>query len=331
MGVSAMIGSAVIGGGASIYGANKAAKASKNATQAANDLQRYQYDTTRADQAPWRAIGGQAIGALGQGFGFDTSGYGGSTVNWGQYGQANPDVAAGWQDMLQSGEAQEKFNGDPNAYYQWHYQNYGQNEGRQAPTAAAGTGAAGGSQVPNFLDTFGKDDFEADPGYEWLRNETLRAVDGRAAAAGGYASGGRDKARMRYASGLANQSYGDAYNRFNNDRTMIYNRLSNLAGMGQTANNAIAGAGQNYANQVGQNNLNNAAVQAGAANQTAGAIGQFGQNALNYFGQPGMVNQYGSGQNLSPMSVQSLPSYTAAPAYQTPADFVPNNGIGAVF
>jgi hypothetical protein len=281
----ATVGGAVIGSS----GAKSAAKTQANAAADANATQRYIYDTTRNDQQPWRTIGGQAIGALGQGFGFDTSGYGGSTVNWGQYGQANPDVAQAWQSMLQSGEAQERFNGDPNAYYQWHYQNFGQNEGRQAPASSAGTGPGGASQIPNFLDTFSEDDFRADPGYQFRLNEGLKAVQGSAAARGALQSGGTLKALTRFAQGTADQTYNDAYNRFNNDRTMVFNRLSSLAGLGQTANNALASAGQNYANQTGANSIaagNGMAQSQLAQGQLWGnSLSNLGGIASNYFGQ----------------------------------------------
>ena len=50
--VTAMVGSSVISAGAGIIGANKAAKAQNRATDKANELQHYMYDTTRADNMP---------------------------------------------------------------------------------------------------------------------------------------------------------------------------------------------------------------------------------------------------------------------------------------
>jgi hypothetical protein len=68
---AAILGAAVIGGGASLLGASKASKAAGNATEAqllaareANELQKYMYDTTRTDQAPWREAGAAALGQL---------------------------------------------------------------------------------------------------------------------------------------------------------------------------------------------------------------------------------------------------------------------------
>lgn len=61
---TAVIGSAVIGGAAQIYGANKAADTqSKNADRVAQ-IQQQQYQQTREDLSPYRAIGGDASNRL---------------------------------------------------------------------------------------------------------------------------------------------------------------------------------------------------------------------------------------------------------------------------
>lgn len=286
---AAILGSAVIGAGAGIYGASKTASAAKDAAAQSDATQRYIYDTTREDQRDWRDIGKGGIGLLAQGFGISLPGQ----MDWSQYGAANPDVQAEWQRLVQDGTAYDQFGNDPSKFYEWHYNQTGKAEGRAAPPATGGAGAAGGSQVPNFLDTFSEEDFRADPGYQFRLSEGLKAVQGSAAAGGGLKSGGTLKALTRYAQGTADQTYQDAYNRFNNDRTTIYNRLANLAGMGQTANNALASAGQNYANAVGNNAWGRAAGTASAANQMAGAVSGLGQNILgqwNGYQQPGLLN-----------------------------------------
>lgn len=70
MGIAtAIIGSAVLGAGASIASGNKAAKAQQRAAQQSADIQRQQYEQTRADLAPYRDMGESAMkpyaGALG--------------------------------------------------------------------------------------------------------------------------------------------------------------------------------------------------------------------------------------------------------------------------
>ena len=54
-------GSALLGAGASIYGANKAADAQKKAANQAGQIQKQQYEQTRADLAPYRDVGSNAL------------------------------------------------------------------------------------------------------------------------------------------------------------------------------------------------------------------------------------------------------------------------------
>lgn len=77
MGIStgaALLGGAAISGISGAIGADKAADAARSASRRSNALQRYMYDTNRADQAPWRNIGVQALGQLGSVYGFNTNG-----------------------------------------------------------------------------------------------------------------------------------------------------------------------------------------------------------------------------------------------------------------
>lgn len=55
---------AVVGAAISSNGAQSAADTAAGATQASIDEQRRQYDQTRADMAPWRDAGSQALGQL---------------------------------------------------------------------------------------------------------------------------------------------------------------------------------------------------------------------------------------------------------------------------
>lgn len=57
---TAVIGAGVIGAGATIYSANKAASAQKEAANQAANIQQQQYQQTRSDLAPYRIIGEDA-------------------------------------------------------------------------------------------------------------------------------------------------------------------------------------------------------------------------------------------------------------------------------
>lgn len=204
---AAIAGAAVIGGVTSVISGNKAANAERDAaTQAsaaserATQLQieeaRRQYDTTRADYAPYRDVGYGALNRLASMYGVATSGTG------------------------------------------------------------AGSGAAGSSTL-GYANDGG---FTASPGYQFRMDEGLKAIDRSAAARGVLNSGGADKARIRYAQGLASSEY-DNY----------ASRIAQLAGVGQAATGSTAAAGQNASNAItnayGVNGQNqgNAAMAAGNA------------------------------------------------------------------
>lgn len=70
---AAIVGSSVIGAGAKIFGATSAANAQRDAAQKASDTAIGMYDTTRADLAPYRAIGQQASTDLSSKLDFLTS------------------------------------------------------------------------------------------------------------------------------------------------------------------------------------------------------------------------------------------------------------------
>lgn len=137
---------------------------------------------------------------------------------------------------------------------------FDQTRADQAPWRAAGENAlakllAGIGQNGQFMHRFGMSDFQQDPGYQFRLAEGQKAINRSAAAQGNLLSGATMKALAKYGQGVASEEYGNAYNRYNNDITNQFNRLSGIAGTGQQANNTVASAGQSYANNVGQNQL----------------------------------------------------------------------------
>src|SRR5580692_9958949 len=62
---TAILGGAVVGGAAQIYGANKAANAQTTAANNAANLQLQMYNQTNANLAPYRNVGNQAAATLG--------------------------------------------------------------------------------------------------------------------------------------------------------------------------------------------------------------------------------------------------------------------------
>lgn len=91
--------------------------------------------------------------------------------------------------------------------------------------------------------------FYASPGYQFRMDEGIRSLDRSAAARGMLRSGGQMRALTRYGQGVASDEFGN-----------YYNRLSNIAGLGQTATNNQATLGQNFGV-----NASNALMNAGNA------------------------------------------------------------------
>jgi hypothetical protein len=107
---------------------------------------------------------------------------------------------------------------------------------------------------------------EMDPGYGFRLGEGLKALERLQASRGNFLSGGALKAGQRFAQDTASQEYGNAYN-----------RLANIAGLGQTAGTqmggAAAGFGTSAGNIMGQEANALAAGRMGRASAYTGAIG----------------------------------------------------------
>jgi hypothetical protein len=113
---------------------------------------------------------------------------------------------------------------------------------------------------------------EMDPGYGFRLGEGLKALERMQASRGNFLSGGALKAGQRFAQDTASQEYGNAYN-----------RLANIAGLGQTAGTqmgtAASGFGTSAGNIMGQEANALAAGRLGRASAYTGALG----GALNSF------------------------------------------------
>jgi hypothetical protein len=75
-------------------------------------------------------------------------------------------------------------------------------------------------------------DPEEDPGFKFRMEQGLAALERGGAARGLGQSGGLEKARMRYSSGLASQEFQAAFDRFRADRGDRAGMFSTISGMG---------------------------------------------------------------------------------------------------
>jgi hypothetical protein len=144
---------------------------------------------------------------------------------------------------------------------------------RDAGKVALGQLTKGTADGADFNRNFTLSDFTKDPGYDFRMGQGQQAMERSAAARGGALSGGAAKALERYSQDYASGEYSDAYNRFNADMDRRFNRLSSLAGTGQTATRDVASMGTSTADSIAGNQL-----AAGNA-RAAGIVGQ--ANAVN--------------------------------------------------
>lgn len=291
-------GIAAVGVASNASSANKAASAQGKAAADANATQLSMYNTTRDDQAPWRASGNAALNALNIGLGLNNA-YSApeqSESNFDQaaYIRAHPEIT---DPSVWSGSAYSHYLASGNAFTGNNAYNQQLSQSRNPQTQA---GQAGFGDLNR---KFTAADFQTDPGYEFRLAEGMRGINNSAAARGGVLSGAALKAASKYNQGFASNEYSNAYNRFNTDQTNQFNRLASIAGVGQTANSQVAAAGQNMANNVSQNQL-------GAGNaQASGYIGQ--SNALT----GGLASGYNMYQQNQMMNLLANKNTTGTSGY----------------
>lgn len=181
-------------------------------------------------------------------------------------------------------------------------QQYQQNRTDQQPYMQAGQGAL--SQIQQnqangtgFATPFSQQSFMSTPGYNFQLQQGQNAVNSSAAATGGTLNGGTLKALQQYSTGLANQTYGDAYSRYLANSSQQYNQLFNVAQLGQNATATLGSQGTQSANNQG-----NYLTQQGNA-QATGTIGV--GNAIN--------QGLGSGGLLALAGRQSQSGYSSQP------------------
>lgn len=190
---------------------------------------------------------------------------------------------------------------------------YKQNREDMAPWREAGKGAlsqlvTGTAPGGDLNRDFTLADFSKDPGYQFRMDEGSSAMERGAAARGGLMNGGTLKALARYNQDFASGEYGKAYDRFNADRTSRFNRLSSLAGTGQTAAIQTANMGTQNAQTVGNNVMAVGNARASGYMGTANVVGS-GLNTLgNWWQQKNEGSKYKFPMS-SEVGVTNTPDY----------------------
>lgn len=155
-------------------------------------------------------------------------------------------------------------------------QMYNQTRDDQAPYRQAGYTALNSitqdqANGTGFAAPFNMNSFYSDPGYQFTLQQGQNAINNSASARGGTLNGGTLKALGQYTTGLANQTYGDAYNRYLSTSNQQYNQLAGVAGLGQNSLNTTAQAGTSAANQISGNQF--AGIQNAGNARASGYLG----------------------------------------------------------
>jgi len=246
-------GTSVIGGAIQSRAASRATRAQRQAANASIAEQRRQFDAMRALLQPYVNAGSPALQGL-----MDIAGISGPRFDAQSYFTANPDVAQEWARVQGEG----RFN-SPDEFAQWHFQNFGRNEGRQGAMHEGGQQAAFNA-------------IEQSPGFQAIARQGEEAILQNASATGGLRGGNTQGALARFRPALLDE--------FINRQ---FSRLGNIASMGQNAAAGVGNAGMQTGVNIGNTLINRGqatAAGAGAQGQIFGnMIGQVGGMAANAF------------------------------------------------
>lgn len=283
----ATVGAAAIGASASAKAAKKAANAQVAAADRATELQREIYYHQGALLAPsiTASASARARQMLMQNYSPDevkrflmstqaavNNGGGGSggTPDYTAYVNNNPALAAAYNTDpggAAAGRSLDEFG-------QWHYQNYGQNEGLSLPTQQTNT--TNGEDPFAWVDDYNWQ--SSSPSYQWRFDEGQRALERSKAAGGDFFSGDTAMALQNYGQNAASQEF-----------EADWRRLGELAGDGTQA----TGTTVNVAGQFGQSAANNTMA---AGNARATGYQQAGNAWGNFWQGAAGIPMYGLGQ-----------------------------------
>jgi len=154
---------------------------------------------------------------------------------------------------------------------------------------------------------FSPEDFQAgiDPGYAFRLQQGQRALNAQQNAAGGLIGGNALTAMQDYTQGQASQEYGNAFNRYNTQRSNIYNTLASMAGLGQTSLGQTMQGSTTAGGNIGTNLANVGTALGGGQVAMGGAL----SNA---------ANQFGNYQYLGKLLAARNPAIQAPVGYGTP-------------
>lgn len=170
---------------------------------------------------------------------------------------------------------------------QLQYEMFQQQRGDLAPYREQGYTALKDIEArkPLFTAQFGPAEMAQylDPSMEFRRKLGEQTTARMLNVGGGAISGNTLRGLEEFGQNLASTEFGNAFNRFQNERTNIYNTLANIAGMGQQAVNTGVQASQQAASNLGQLAVGQGQAQAAGTVGSANALGGAVQGLGNMF------------------------------------------------
>lgn len=234
----------VASGVISAVGAGKAVDKQRQATEKAVAAQNAQYQTSRADLQPYREAGQAALTRLQKLLGLGAPG---------GVDETDPRYRAIYDSILSGVDAEHRSrygmpllsSTDPHGLQAQLAEI--KDAARKSYISQYGMDTGTGTEGSPLLRKFTQADLEADPVYQnglkFGLDEGTKAIERRAASAGGYDSGATLKALTRFGTDYGSTKAADAYGRFRDLQDTTYGKLSGVAGMGSGATNVGVGAG----------------------------------------------------------------------------------------
>jgi hypothetical protein len=189
---------------------------------------------------------------------------------------------------------------------------------QQAPYREAGYSALSdiANMKPYLTQRFGAEQFQAgiDPSYNFRLQQGNLATTNLANRSGGLIGGNALQGLTDYGQGAASQEFQNSFNRFQGERTNIYNTLAGIAGIGQNAQKQTSDLAQNTAGNIGQATIGIGNAIAGGQVGTANAYSNAIQGAGNAYmmssllrPQTGMQAPAGYGTPVNPNAPSGIP------------------------
>ena len=190
------------------------------------------------------------------------------------------------------------------------------NAGKNATTQLNSLLSPGGYLEQQFNPTQAQ--LDAYPGYQFQLQTGGQALENANTPGVGALSGAALKSLMSFNQGTAASNYSNYFNQFQTQQNNIFNRLSNIASLGQNAAGNLGSAGANLGTGIAQ-------AQAGAAGSIAGGIVGAGNSVGNSFALNSLLSNANGGNGLGVAGNASLNQFVTDTANNITPQMITGN------